>query len=31
MGGKSYGVSLDQDKIKEIKNVNDLNNMYKEW
>jgi len=31
IGDKSYGISLNRDEIKGIKNVNDLNNMYKEW
>ena len=31
VGDKSYGISLNQDKIKDIKNVNDLSIMYKEW
>ena len=30
-GDKSYGISLSQDKIKDIKNADDLNKMYKEW
>lgn len=30
-GNGSYGISLNQDKIKSIKNINDLNIMYKDW